>query len=75
MADKLDVSGPSQAEIEAAVRRYIAKVARRYSPLLIGGIVLLLVVWLVPSVSPSKSANVSTGFGQGAGGEAATGGA
>jgi hypothetical protein len=75
VSDKLDVSGASQAEIEAAVRGYIAKVARRYSPLLIGGLVLLLVVWLVPSVTPSKATNVNAGFGQGAGGSGTTGGA
>jgi hypothetical protein len=64
VSDKLDLSGTSQAEVEAAVRKYIAKVARRYSPLLIGFVVLLLVVWLVPSVTPSKPTNVSAGLGQ-----------
>src|SRR5947209_7257752 len=70
MSDKLEVSGTTQAEVEAAVRRYIARVARRYSPLLIGFVVLLVVVWLVPSVSPNKATDLNTGFGQdvGAGG-------
>jgi hypothetical protein len=68
MSDKLEMQGASQAEVEAAVRRYIAKVARRYSPLLIGGLVLLLVVLLVPSVTPKQAANVSTGLGQDVGG-------
>jgi hypothetical protein len=72
VSDKLDVSGSTQADVEAAVRRYIAKVARRYSPLLIGFVVLLLVVWLVPSVTPETATDVNAGFGQdvGAGGTA-----
>jgi hypothetical protein len=74
MSDKLDVSGASQAEVEAAVRRYIAKVARRYSPLLIGLAVLLLVVILVPSVTPEKATNVSTGVGQDLGSAGGSGG-
>ena len=60
MSDKLDLSGTTQADVGAAVRRYVAKVARRYSPLLIGLLVLLLVVILVPSVTPEKPTNVST---------------
>jgi hypothetical protein len=75
MSEKLDVPGANQAEVEAAVRRYIAKVARRYSPLLIGLLVLLLVVIFVPSVTPEKATNVSSGPGQDAGGGGATGGA
>ncbi len=54
--------------MEAAVRRYMAKVARRYSPLLIGALVLLLVVIFVPSVTPKQTTNVSTGLGQDLGG-------
>jgi hypothetical protein len=73
--DKLELSGTTQAEVEAAVRKYIAKVARRYSPLLIGFVVLLLVVWLVPSVTPSKPTNVSAGLGQDAGTGGTTGSA
>jgi len=74
MSDKLGVSGTSQADVEAAVRRYIDKVARRYSPLLIGLAVLLLVVILVPSVTPEKATNVSTGAGQNLGSAGAAGG-
>jgi hypothetical protein len=72
VSDKLGVSGGTQA---AAVRRYIAKVARRYSPLLIGFLVLLLVVILVPSVTPKQGTNVSTGFGADVGGGSSVGGA
>src|SRR4051794_41485941 len=75
MNSKLDVPASNQAEVEAAVRRYLAKVARRYSPLLIGMAVLLLVVTLVPSVAPSKATNVSAGSGGGKGGGTASGGA
>src|SRR5947209_5634340 len=74
VSDKLDVSGTTQADVEAAVRRYIAKVARRYSPLLIGLVVLLLVMWLVPSVSPNSATEVSTGFGQDSGTAGSAGG-
>jgi len=74
VSDKLEVSGATQADVEAAVRRYIARVARRYSPLLIGLLVLLLVVILVPSVTPKDQTNVSTGLGQSVGGEGAAGG-
>jgi hypothetical protein len=74
VADKLEVSGASQTEVEAAVRRYIAKVARRYSPLLIGLLVLLLVVILVPSVTPEKATNVATGVDQQGGGGTSGGG-
>lgn len=41
-------------EVEAMVRRYLAKVARRYVPLVVALAVLLLVVTLVPSVSPKS---------------------
>ncbi|MBV8984600.1 MAG: hypothetical protein JOZ68_12815 [Acidimicrobiia bacterium] len=74
MSDKLELSGSSQADVEAAVRRYIAKVARRYSPLLIGLLVLLLVVILVPSVSPQKATNVATGSGGSVGSSGIAGG-
>ncbi|MBV8981122.1 MAG: hypothetical protein JO086_09505, partial [Acidimicrobiia bacterium] len=73
MSDKLEFPGSSQADVEAAVRRYIAKVARRYSPLLIGLLVLLLVVILVPSVSPQKTTNLATGSGTGFGSAGAAG--
>jgi hypothetical protein len=68
--NKIELPGATQADVEAAVRRYLAKVARRYSPLLIGFVVLVLVVTLVPSVTPKKATNLETGLGQdlGAGG-------
>jgi hypothetical protein len=43
-----------QQEIEAAVRRYLARVALRYLPLIVGLAVLLLVVTLVPTVGSSS---------------------
>lgn len=41
----------AQAEVEAAVRGYLARVARRYAPLAIGLIVLMVVALTVPTVS------------------------
>jgi hypothetical protein len=49
-------------EVEAMVRRYLAKVARRYVPLAVALVVLLLVVTLVPTVSP-KSQLANQNFG------------
>lgn len=46
---------PSPAEIEAVVRRYMARVARRYAPLGVGLLALLVVVATVPSRSPSAN--------------------
>src|SRR4051795_9305917 len=43
---------PSNAEIEAVVRAYLGRVARRYLPLLAGVVVLLLIVVLVPTATP-----------------------
>jgi hypothetical protein len=62
--NKLDLSNANQAQVEAAVRRYLGRVARRYSPLLIGFVVLILVVTLVPSVAPDKATKVQAGAGQ-----------
>ena len=62
----MESGGVPQAEIDAAVRRYLARVARRYVPVAAGLLALLLVILLVPSVSP-KSSTVSFGSG-GAGG-------
>ena len=64
-----------QADIEAAVRRYLARVARRYAPLAVGLAALLLVVTLVPTVSPKKGSG-GQGLQAGAttGGQAADGG-
>jgi len=59
------------AQIEQMVRAYIARVARRYAPMMAGLVALLLVVILVPSTS--RSANQPTAAG-GQGGLAAAGG-
>ena len=45
----------SQADVEAMVRRYLARVLRRYAPVLVGAVALLLVVVTVPTVSPKSS--------------------
>jgi hypothetical protein len=55
----------SAAEIEAVVRRYLGRVARRYVPAAVLLGVLLLIVVLVPTVSPSSQ---PAGTGTGAGG-------
>jgi hypothetical protein len=72
--NKIELPGATQADVEAAVRRYLAKVARRYSPLLIGFVVLLLVVALVPSVTPKKATNLENGLGQDLGAPGTNGG-
>jgi len=56
---------PSTAEIEAAVRTYLARVARRYAPLALGLVVLLVVVLTVPTTSP-RSASVANSDGNSA---------
>jgi hypothetical protein len=63
-----------QAEIEAMVRRYLAKVGRRYMPLAIGLVILILIVTLVPTVSPKQSRNAQAGFGSGDGAAGPAGG-
>ncbi|HET6811824.1 MAG TPA: hypothetical protein VFH50_12515 [Acidimicrobiales bacterium] len=63
----------SAAEIEAVVRRYLARVARRYVPAAVLLGTLLLIVALVPTVSPSAQ---PTGTGNAAvGGAGQRGGA
>src|SRR4051812_31793211 len=57
----MDGPGGTQAEVEAAVRRYVGRVARRYIPFAIGLVTLLLVVTLVPTTSPRSADNVSSG--------------
>ncbi len=47
---------PAQGDVEAAVRRYLAQLAVRYLPLLVGVVALLAAVVLVPSTSPSADA-------------------
>ncbi len=74
----------TEADIEAAVRAYLARMARRYAPILLGALALLLVIVTVPTVSgtgggqQSVSSAPLTG-GQGGGvaydGQAPTGGA
>lgn len=44
---------PSTADIEAAVRRYLARVARRYAPAAALLLAILLIVAFVPTRSPS----------------------
>ena len=77
-----EIEGLSASDVEAAVRRYLAKVARRYTPLAIGLASLLVVVAVVPTVSPtsgrfaggnSPAAGAITGAGEN-GGDAATAG-
>jgi len=70
---------PTQAEIEAVVRAYLGRVARRYLPLLAGAVVLLLIVVFVPTATPRNNDN-QTLSGTGAlgtqqGGPAASGSA
>lgn len=48
-------AGPDQADIEAIVRRYLARLAMRYLPATALALALLLVIVLVPSRSPSSS--------------------
>ena len=61
----MDPAGtPTQAEIEAAVRAYLARVGRRYLPLLIGAIVLVIVAVTVPTTSQQRQAQGFTGLGQ-----------
>src|SRR6478672_11747596 len=45
----------SQADVEAMVRRYLARVLRRYAPVLVGAAALLLVVVTVPTVGPKST--------------------
>jgi hypothetical protein len=58
----MDPEPVTSLEVEAMVRRYLAKVARRYVPLVVAVAVLLLVVTLVPTVSP-KSQLANQAFG------------
>ncbi|MDX6217030.1 MAG: hypothetical protein QOG99_2614 [Frankiales bacterium] len=66
---------PDRAEIEAAARRYLATVARRYIPALAAAVALLLVIAFVPTVAPlTVEASGSTGAGEAATTGNATGG-
>jgi hypothetical protein len=65
----MEPQSASSREVEAIVRRYLARVARRYTPLVVALVVLLLVVTLVPTVSPkNQAANQLGGTNQVAGG-------
>ena len=50
----MDQAPLSQSEVEAMVRSYLARVLRRYAPLAVGAVVLLLIVTLVPTKSPNE---------------------
>jgi hypothetical protein len=52
---------PNQAEIEAVVRAYLARIARRYLPLLAGAVTLLLIVIFVPTASPNGQQQLGVG--------------
>jgi len=63
---------PTQQQIEAAVRAYLARVARRYLPLLVAAVVLVVIVLTVPTAtqqrqSPAFNGLSSTGTGTGTG--------
>lgn len=47
--------------LQAAARKYALRVARRYAPLVIGGLAVLLVALLLPSLSNNPSAFVASG--------------
>lgn len=64
-----------QAEFEAMLRRYLAKVAARYAPVLLGALALVLVLVLVPTTQP-EAQNTALGSGgrsSGSNGRNATG--
>lgn len=62
-----------QGEIEALVRSYLGRLARRYTPLVLGLVALILVAVLVPTRSPSSPA-VAAGPSSGPPGSPAQGG-
>lgn len=59
----MDEQGLSDSQIEAAVRAYLGRVARRYVPLVVGLVAFLLVVTLVPTVSQSNQSSQSANAG------------
>ena len=84
----LNAGGPppsGQTEFEAMLRRYLAKVAVRYAPVLIAGLAILLVLVLVPTTQPesqgtalgtggrSTGSNGRTGTTEGAAGQSGVG--
>ncbi|MHB1924014.1 MAG: type 1 periplasmic-binding domain-containing protein [Acidimicrobiales bacterium] len=54
---EVEPNGVDAAQVEQIVRAYIARVARRYAPLAVGALAVLMVVILVPSTSrtPTQS--------------------
>ena len=59
----MDPAGaPTQAQIEAAVRAYLARVGRRYLPLLVGAIVLVIVAVTVPTQSHQQQSQTFNGL-------------
>ncbi|HET6911647.1 MAG TPA: hypothetical protein VFH54_20155, partial [Mycobacteriales bacterium] len=68
----MDPAGaPTQAQIEAAVRAYLARVGRRYLPLLVGAIVLVIVAVTVPTQSRQPQSPAFNGLA-GTGGNSTT---
>ena len=57
----MNATPPAQQEIEAAVRRYLAGLAGRYLPLVVGALALLLVVAFVPSTSQTPASQQALG--------------
>ena len=52
-------SGVESAQVEAMVRAYLARVARRYTPMGVALLAVLLVVILVPSKSPNPQSQAT----------------
>lgn len=55
----------TDTDVEAAVRAYVSRVARRYVALLIGAIALVLVVVTVPTKTPTDNGNQALGLNNG----------
>jgi len=74
---EVEPNGLDAAQVEQIVRAYIARVARRYAPLAVGALAVLMVVILVPSTSrtPTPQTFGSSGLqaSSGASGAAASG--
>ena len=51
----MDEQPLSQTEVEAMVRSYLARVLRRYTPLVVGVVAFLLIVSLVPTKSAKQN--------------------
>ena len=57
-------ASPSQHEVEAAVRRYLSRLAARYLPVLVGAVALVLVIAFVPSTSETPGNGQSLAAGE-----------